>query len=289
VSADKVHLNELGEFLKARRADLAPRAVGLPEDGSLRRVPGLRRDEVARLAAISVDYYTRLEQGRVQASAYVLAALARALRLDDDQRAYLYELAGKSPARPRRRAKQRVRPQLQRTDQLTETPAIVLGRLMDILAWNPLAAALITDFSQIPEAQRNYVRLVFTDPAIRNLYADWETVARMCVALLRMEAAQTPEDPRLAALVGELSVHDPDFREWWAARHVASQRFGTKTLRHPIAGDITLDWDSFSCATDPEQQLIVWTAEPDTPSHQALHFLASWAADPSHPAPDKAD
>jgi transcriptional regulator with XRE-family HTH domain len=279
------HLNELGEFLKARRAELSPRTVGLPETRALRRVPGLRREEVAQLAAISTDYYTRLEQGRLPASASVLATLARVLRLDDDQRAYLYELAGKDTVRPRRAAR-KILPQMRRLlDQLTETPAMVLGRRMDILAWNPLAAALFTDFSKIPEKQRNYVRMVFTDPAMRRLYDDWETIACTAVAILRMEAAaQYPDDLRLSALVGELSVQDPDFRRWWAAHHVAINRAGTKTLHHPVVGEIILDWDTLTCAADPDQHLVIFTAEPGTPSHQALRFLASWATGPHQPS-----
>ncbi|MFJ5110402.1 helix-turn-helix domain-containing protein [Streptomyces sp. NPDC088551] len=276
------HLNELGEFLRARRAGLSPRSVGLPDSGSLRRVPGLRREEVAQLAAISTDFYTRLEQGRIQASAPVLAALARVLHLDDDQRDYLFGLAGKDQKQPRRRALQKVQPQLQRLlDDLTATPAIVLGRRMDVLAWNALAAALVTDFGRIPERHRNYVRLVFTDPAMRTLYSDWETVARTCAAQLRMEAATYPDDPRLTELVGELSVQDPRFREWWAAHHVATLSVGTKKLHHPVAGDLTLDWDTLTASTDPDQQLVIWTAEVGSPSHDGLRILASWAAE--HP------
>ncbi|MFD7119922.1 helix-turn-helix domain-containing protein [Streptomyces sp. NPDC059922] len=281
------HLNELGEFLRARRAGLSPRTVGLPDSGSPRRVPGLRREEVAQLAAISTDFYTRLEQGRIQASAPVLAALARVLHLDDDQRDYLFGLAGKDQKRPRRRALQKVQPQLRRLlDDLTATPAIVMGRRMDVLAWNALAAALVTDFGRIPERHRNYVRLVFTDPAMRTLYSDWETVARTCAAQLRMEAAKYPDDPRLAALVGELSVQDPQFRQWWAAHHVATLSVGTKTLHHPVAGDLTLDWDTLTASTDPDQQLVIWTAEAGTPSHDGLRILASWAADHPRAASD---
>ncbi|MEV6420818.1 helix-turn-helix transcriptional regulator [Streptomyces sp. NPDC051662] len=281
------HRNELGEFLRARRAELSPRAVGLPDSGTPRRVPGLRREEVARLAAISTDFYTRLEQGRIQASSSALASLARVLRLNDDQRDYLFGLAGKDRNRPRRRTLQKVQPQLQRLlDDLTATPAIVMGRRMDVLAWNALAAALVTDFCRIPEKQRNYVRLVFTDPAMRTLYSDWETVARTCAAQLRMEAAKYPDDPRLTALVGELSVQDPRFRQWWAAHHVATLSVGTKRLHHPVAGDLTLDWDTLTASTDPDQQLVIWTAEPGTPSHDGLRILASWAADHPMPASD---
>ncbi|RDG37414.1 helix-turn-helix domain-containing protein [Streptomyces corynorhini] len=274
------HLNELGEFLKARRAELGTRAVGLPDGAGPRRVPGLRREEVAGLAAISTDYYTRLEQGRIQGSAPVLEALARVLHLDDDQRDYLFGLAGKETARPRRRSRQKVQPQLRRLmDDLTATPAVVMGRRMDVIAWNSLAAALVTDFARIPEKHRNYTRILFTDPAMRTLYADWETVARTSVAQLRMEAAKYPDDPRLTALVGELSVQDPDFRAWWAAHQVAALRVGTKTLHHPVAGELILDWDTLTASTDPDQQLVVWTAEVGSPTHDGLRVLASWAAD----------
>lgn len=212
----------------------------------------------------------------------MLDALARVLRLD--QRAYLSELVGKDMARPRRRARQTVQRSLQRLlDDLGCTPALVLGRCLDILAWNPLAAALITDFAQLPVPERNYIRLVFTDPAMRRLYADWETVAHTCVALLRRQAATYPDDPRLIARVGELSVQDRQFRQWWAAHHVAGRGVGTKTLHHPVVGDLTLDWDTLTCATDPDQQLITWTAEPGAPSHDALRILASRNAEHQQP------
>lgn len=279
MSGRTTHRSELGEFLKARRAELTPRQVGLSETGAVRRVPGLRREEVAQLAAISTDYYTRLEQGRIPVSASVLTVLAGALHMDDEQHSYLAELAGKETTRPRRRAGQKVQPSLRRLlDDLGSTPAIVLGRRMDVLAWNPLAAALVADFAQIPAKERNYVRLVFTDPAMRSLYADWEGVAHTCVALLRREAARYPDDPQLTRLVGELSVQDPQFRQWWAAHHVAGKRIGTKTLNHPVVGDLTLDWDTLTCTDDPDQQLITWTADPGTPAHDRLRILASWTA-----------
>lgn len=272
------HLNELGEFLKARRSELSPRTVGLPDSHGRRRVAGLRREEVALLTAISTDYYTRLEQGRLQPSTPVLSTLVRVLHLSDDQRDYLFELAGKQTARPRRRAAQKVRPQLRRLmDDLSTTPAMVLGRRMDILAWNPLASALVTDFSRIPEKQRNYIRLLFTDATLKELYADWETVARTAVAQLRMQAAKYPGDPHLSSLVGELSVRDADFRQWWGGHLVSSVSVGTKKFHHPIAGELLLDWDTLACSTDVEQELVVWTAEPGTPSYEGLRFLSSWA------------
>jgi len=273
--------NELGGFLKARRAELEPRDVGLPDAGTHRRVAGLRREEVAQLAAISTDYYTRLEQGRISASATVLASLARVLRLDDDQRTYMYGLAGKNPAtKPRRRAPQKVKPHMQRVlDHITDTPAIVMTPVHDILAWNQLAAALMIDFGEVPERERNFLRLIFTDPRMRTLYPDWEGLARAVISYIRMEAARKPDDARLAELVGDLSIRDPQFRQWWAGHHVAFKRRGARTYNHPVVGQITLDWNTLTSDAEPDQQLIIYTAEPGSPSEQALQVLAAWAAD----------
>lgn len=277
----EAHLSELGEFLKERRAQLSPRTVGLPESGAPRRVPGLRREEVARLVGISTYSYARLEQGRAPVPRSVLIALVRVLHLDDDQRDHLFELAVSGEYEPRRRPAQKVHPQLRRIlDELTATPALVLGRHLDILAWNPLAAALLTDFDRVPEKKRNYARLLFTDPAFRELYLDWRTNARTCVAHLRLEAARRPGDPGLAALVGELSMADADFRQWWAGRQMTGIRMGTNRLRHPLVGDLTLDWDSLASTADPAQKLVISTADPGTLSHDGLLFLASWTADP---------
>ncbi|MFG2919240.1 helix-turn-helix domain-containing protein [Kitasatospora sp. NPDC048298] len=268
----------LGAFLKARRAQLSPRECGLPETDTARRVAGLRREEVARLAAISVDYYTRLEQGRVRASAPVLTTLARALRLDDDQQTYLYELAGRTDARPRpRRPAQRLRPAMGRLlDQLTDTPALVLGRRLDVLAWNPAATALYTDFAALAPHHRNYLRLLFTEPVVRQLHRNWSHDAREAVAALRMEAAADSGDPDLARLVGELSLQDADFRTWWAEHRVNSAGYGTKHYRHHLVGDLTLDCDTWTSPDGSGQRLMVLTAEPGSPSHDALRILTSW-------------
>lgn len=280
MSGDNSRLKELGDFLRARRGELSPQAVGLPAEPVARRVPGLRREEVARLATISTDYYRRLEQGRITASGPVLDELARTLRLTDDQRTYLFELAGKPSARPRAKPTRAISPQLRRLlDQLPEAVVLVLGSGMDILAWNSLAAALITDFAQIPEDRRNYVRMVFTDPAMRALYPDWADVARRAVTNLHMDAARHPDDPRLAGLVGELSTQDADFRDWWYGQHVEGKGQGTKRFRHPVVGELTLDWDTLICDTAPDQHVIVLTAEPGTPSQDALRILASWAGE----------
>lgn len=209
----------------------------------------------------------------------MLAALVRALHLNNDHRDHLFELAGRQAARPRRQAAQKVQPQLRRLlDDLAATPSVVIGRRMDILTWNPLAAVLLTDFAKVPEMERNYVRILFSDPAMRTLYADWRTVARECVSHLRMMATTYPDDPRLTGLVGELSVHDTDFGRWWRSRHVASRSMGREKFHHPVAGELVLDRDALACGTDPDQEIVVWTAEPDTPSHEGLRVLASWTS-----------
>ncbi|WP_340378234.1 helix-turn-helix transcriptional regulator [Streptomyces sp. SS7] len=282
-------VTELGEFLKACRTRLGPRTVGLPESGTPRRVPGLRREEVAQLVGISTHSYARLEQGRAAVPRTVLVTLARVLHLDDAQRDHLFELAAGAARGPRRRPAQKAHPQLRRLlNELSTSPALVIGRHLDILAWNPLAAAVLTDFGTVPAKKRNYARLMFTDPAFRELCLDWRTNARTCVTHLRLEAARYPGDPGLAALVGELSVADADFRQWWAGRQMNGLRTGTKRLRHPLVGDLTLDWDSLTCTADPAQKLLIATADPGTPSHDGLLLLASWTADPNQPAGDAA-
>jgi hypothetical protein len=163
-------------------------------------------------------------------------------------------------------------------DQLTETPAIVLGRRMDVLAWNPQASALFVDFDALPAGERNYVRLLFGNAQMRALHLDWAEAAATSVATLRMEAAHHPDDPQLATLVGELSVRDADFRTWWASHQVTTASSGTKHYRHPIVGNLTLDCDVWASPDGSEQQLMVLTAEPGTPAHVGLRILASWTA-----------
>lgn len=278
-------MNQFGDFLKARRAQLTPADVGLSETGAPRRVRGLRREEVAQLASISVDYLSRLERGRVPASATVLETLARALRLDDDQRSYAYQLAGKPGTPRRRRAGQKVPPAMLRLlDQLKETPALVVGKRLDILAWNAVAAALYTDFAAYRPPRRNYVYLLFNDPAMRALHADWTKAASTSVETLRMEAAQDPDDPALATLVGELSVQHEEFRAWWAAHRVHLPAAGQKHYRHPVVGELTLDCDMWESPDGAGQRLMILTAEPGTASHDRLRILASWSATP-HTAP----
>ncbi|WP_415105985.1 helix-turn-helix domain-containing protein [Micropruina sp.] len=265
----------LGAFLRTRRAQLTPAAVGLPRSDARRRVRGLRREEVAMLASISTDYYTRIEQGRRPASLGVLDALARGLQLDPDQRAYLFELAGKDDVHPPPSSPQRLRPALRTLlDELTFTPALVVGPRMEILAWNSLAAALMVDFGALPASDRNYVRLLFDSPAMRNLYPSWEAVAITCLGHLRMSASRYPDDPELNALIDEMSARHETFRTLWAAHHVAVRNVGSKVFRHPIIGDVTLQWDTLASVSDPDQELILWTARAGSHSEQALRMLA---------------
>lgn len=270
-------LTALGDFFRARRAEVDP--ASLPA-GSLtgtrrRRVQGLRREEVAQTVGISSDYYTRVEQGRLAPSPQVLDALCRLLRLTPEQTAYAEDLLNRArgiDVTPTGHGAADDRLQLL-LEQLGGLPAMVLGPRMDILAWNPLAAALLTDFSRLPAAQRNYVVMTFTVPAVRELYEDWDDVARTCVGVLRREAARDPEDPELAALVGRLSITDADFRRWWAEHRIDEQDFGAKVLNHPRAGRMRLNWDSFTYAGASDQQLILWSAPPHTSDAEALQRL----------------
>lgn len=268
---------EIGDFLKTRRLAIQPEDVGLSRDsGRRRRAQGLRREEVAELAAISTDYYARIEQGRRAAPWPTLETIAGALRLDQAGRDYLLELSMRPVSRPPRKSKaQRASPHLLRLlDDLATMPGLILGRRMDVLGWNAMAAALmVTDFARLPARQRNYARLVFTDPAVRRLYPDWEQTGRLCVALLHMEVARDPHDPRLAELVGELSIQDVDFRRWWSDHQVAIRNRGVKRFDHPRVGSLTLEWDTLACVGDPDQQLITWSAEAGTASHDRLAEL----------------
>jgi transcriptional regulator with XRE-family HTH domain len=274
--------SKLGDFLRGRRGALEPGQVGLPDDGRLRRVPGLRREELAQLAHVSVDYIVRLEQGRTQrVSRSVLDALADALQLAADERAYLFTLADVAPER-QSVGRPEVHPQLRALlDGMTDIPAMVLHRRMDVLAWNRGAAALLTDFGALPVEHRNLIRLTFLDVTFRRLYADWTRAARECVAVLRMETGQHPHDQSLAALVGELSLRDADFRAWWADHRVRGARQLAKTYHHPVAGTLTLDVQQFTVDAQPDQLLVAYTAAPGSADEEALRFLLQWSAQPA--------
>ncbi len=271
---------ELSQFLQSRRARLHPEDVGLDaEAAGPRRVPGLRREELAQLAGVSVDYYVRLEQGRqVNASDQVLDALARALNLDETEHAHLVALARptaarRSPAIPKQRVRRGTRLLL---DGLTG-PAFILGPRLEVLATNRMARALLCDFDALPPRERNHARWVFLDPATRTLYADWERVARDNVAVLRLAAGRHPDDPELAALVGELSVKSDDFARWWAAHDVLRRSHGTKRFAHPVVGELTISYEALILPDDPEQTLFLYSVEPDSASEAALRLLDSWS------------
>ncbi|MFE9455119.1 helix-turn-helix transcriptional regulator [Streptomyces sp. NPDC006739] len=273
---------ELSEFLRTRRARLKPEDVGLPGFGRYRRVPGLRREELAQLAGVSVGYYTRLEQGNGQhVSAEVLDAIARALRLSDAEHAHLTHLA-----KPKQRKKkpaghtQQVRGPLRMLlDTMEGGPAILVGRRSDILAWNRMAAAVFGDWAELPEHERNWARLVFLRPEYRDLFVDWERKANDVVSQLRMDAGSHPGDPRLSALVGELSVKSEEFRRLWAAHDIKDKCHGIQRLHHPLVGELDLRLESFHLADDHEQTLATYIAEPGSPSAEALRLLASWGTD----------
>ncbi|AZM60356.1 MULTISPECIES: helix-turn-helix transcriptional regulator [unclassified Streptomyces] len=282
---------ELSEFLRTRRARLKPQDVGLPDFGRHRRVPGLRREELAQLAGVSVAYYTRLEQGNGQnVSAEVLDSIARALRLSDAERAHLTHLA--RPKRHRRKQPprtQQVRAALrQLLDSMDTVPAYVVGRRSEILAWNRMAAALFGDWGRMPVQERNWARLVFLNPDYRELFVEWDQKAYDMVGYLRMDAGYHPEDPRLSALVGELSVKSEEFRTLWAAHDVKEKSHGVKRVRHPLVGELTLQWESFRPAADTEQSLVTYFAEPGSPSAEALRLVASWGADAREQGADTA-
>ncbi|MEV7935192.1 MULTISPECIES: helix-turn-helix transcriptional regulator [unclassified Kitasatospora] len=274
----------LSEFLRTRRAQLRPEDVDLPDYGGRRRVAGLRREELAHLAGVSVDYYTRLEQGRVgNPSEAVLDAVARALQLAPDESGHLHRLARPTRRAPRRRtAPQQPRPSLLRLlDQLDHVPALVMGHRMDVLAWNRAAVALFGDYGALPVEDRNIARGTFLDPASRELYGDWTACARENVAFLHLEAGRRPHDPLLAELVGQLCVHSEEFRHLWAEHPVADKTSGRKLFHHPIAGPLDLAYDTLRPADDPDQALVTYTADPHTPSDDALRLLLSWSASAS--------
>ncbi len=269
---------ELSEFLRSRRARLRPEDTGLPVYGGRRRVPGLRREELATLAGVSVDYYVRLEQGRLQnVSESILEAVARALRLDEAERAHLYNIA-KPTRRPGRTRPQSVRPSQQwLLDALYATPAYILGRRLDVMAWNDMASALLTvDLAALPANRRNMGRLVFLDGNAHELWVSWDRKARETLGGLRMQAGHYPDDPQLANLIGELSLKSPEFRQLWAEQTIWATPNGTMQFAHPVVGDLTLAYEALAVPDRPDQVLVVYTAEPGSPSEDALRLLSSW-------------
>ena len=271
---------ELGAFLKARRAALDPADLGLPPGITQRRVQGLRREELAQLSGISVDYYTRLEQGRAKnVSDAVLAALARALRLDAGEESYLRNLA--APKRRERNAPQRVRPELRLLLDAIQAPAFVFGRYLDVLAWNALGGAVSFDYGNLGE--RNIAKLFFLDERAKELHPEWDAVAREVVANLRAESGRHPGDPELARLIGELSLASAEFGKLWAEHTVREKAQGWKVMRNPVVGELRLRYETLRLPDDPGQGLVIYHAEPGSESERALGLLASWIAADERP------
>ncbi|MGI5167578.1 helix-turn-helix domain-containing protein [Spirillospora sp. CA-253888] len=271
----------IGAFLRSRRARLRPEDVGLPVTGRHRRVPGLRREELAQLAGVSVAYLTRLEQDRGDnVSDEVLDAIARALRLSANERAHLVHLARSRHRRGRTPSGQRqVRASLRgMLDAMEDVPAYVTGWRSDILAWNRMAAALFGDWDRMPPEERNWVRLLFLEPGHRELFADWEARAADAVGALRLDAGGHLDDPSLAELVDELSARSPEFRRLWGTHDVKEQSHGVRRLRHPVAGDLDLAFESFRLPDDSEQCLTVYHAPQGSAAVENLRLLASWGA-----------
>ena len=279
--------NDIAEFLTSRRANITPEQAGLPTYGR-RRVPGLRREEVASLAGVSIEYYRRLERGNVSGvSDIVLEALARALQLDEAERAHLFDLAraaGPFAPRPKRPAQQRVRPVVRRILDAIATPAIVRNARVDYLAANASGRALYAPLFESREQPANSARFTFLDPAAVDFYCDWDRVADDLVAHLRSEAGRNPYDRGLSDLVGELSTRSAEFRARWAAHNVRFHRAGTKRLHHPLVGDLALSYETMELAADAGLNVSIYTPEPGSASEDSLRLLMSWAATPDQHA-----
>jgi transcriptional regulator with XRE-family HTH domain len=276
---------EVRQFLSSRRARITPEQAGLEQYGGRRRVPGLRREEVARLAGVSVEYYTRLERGNLAGvSDSVLDAIARALELDRAEHDHLYDLARTAITSGRKRSPASatatgVRPVLQHLlDAITGAPAFIGNNRLDIVAANTLGYALYADMYRGPARPANHSRFIFLDPRSHNFYTDWNSAASANVAILRREAGRNPHDKGITELVGELSMRSDDFRTRWAAHNVRRHYSGTKLFQHPVVGLLELDYQVLELDEDPGHTLTVYPAVPGSPSEEALKLLASWAA-----------
>lgn len=277
--------SELRDFLISRRAKITPERAGLTAYAANRRVPGLRREELAMLVGISVDYYVRLERGGVRTpSDSVLEGISRALQLDETEREHLFALARDTSApTPRRRkpGRQEVREPVQLIlDAMTGTPAYVRNHRLDILAANKLGEALFSPLFADARRPVNVARFVCLDPAAPGYYGDWEAMVDVVVAGLRAESGRSKDDKDLMALIGELTTHSREFSSRWAAHNVRTHRAGAKTLHHPVVGDLTISFEAMELTADPDLVFIAYTAQPGSPSADALSLLASWSATP---------
>ncbi len=285
--------NDIHEFLTSRRARISPEQAGLPAYGEKRRVPGLRREEVAILAGISVEYFTRLERGNTKGvSESVLEGISRALQLDEAERSHLTDLVRTAsttqPAR-RRPTQQRVRPSVQRILDAMTAPVYLRNGRLDILAANQLGYALYSEVFRDPVRPANTARFIFLDPRATDFFVDWESIASDAVAILRAEAGRDPYDRALSDLIGELSTRSEEFRVRWGAHNVKFHRTGVKRLHHPLVGDLTLTYEAFELPADAGQRMLVYTAEPGSPSQEALDLLASWTSTPHQISAEPAD
>lgn len=278
------HRDEARDFLSSRRARITPEQAGVETFGTRRRVTGLRREEVARLAGVSIDYYTRLERGNLQGvSDSVLDAIGRALQLDPAEQEHLRDLSLHQNETPRRAGRvvpvAAVRPELQHLlDVVTDAPAMIINNRQDIVAANALGFAMHSDLVAAPARPMNFSRFIFLDPQARNFYQDWQRAAHTNVAILRREAGRTPNDKDLAALIGELSMRSDDFRGLWAAHDVRRHYAGVKSFRHSVVGPLELHFQTLELAEDPGLALTIYPATPGSPTADALRVLASWAA-----------
>jgi hypothetical protein len=270
--------NEIQRFLTTRRARITPAEAGLRATGGRRRVPGLRREEVALLAGISAEYYIQLERGTVRGvSDDVLDAIGRALQLDEVERTHLFDLVHAAKQRPTRRGQppQQLRRSVQRVlDTITDAAAFVRNGRLDILSANGLGYALYADAFANPQRPTNLARFVFLDPRSQIFYRDWDSIADATVGSLRAEAGRDPYDSELTGLVGELSMRSDDFRVRWGTHDVRLYSSGTQPFHHALVGDLTLDYEAFDPVADLGLTMIVYAAEPGTPSHDALQRLA---------------
>jgi transcriptional regulator with XRE-family HTH domain len=276
--------DEVREFLISRRANVTPEQAGLPDFGGERRVPGLRREEVAMLAGVSLDYYTRLERGNIRgASDSVLDAIARALQLNDPEREYLFDLARTAPAaataRNRRPTPQAVRTSVQRVLDNMTVPAIVYNAMQDLVAANLMGRALYAPhFERRDDGTPNIARFVFLDPRARDFYVDWPLARRLVAAMMRLEAGRDPLNEELTALIGELSTLSPQFREDWAGHDVHEHRTGVKSFRHPEVGVVEVAFDVFEMPGEAGLQIVTYSVPPGSDSADKLALLAAWAA-----------
>lgn len=277
--------NDVREFLTTRRARITPKQAGLPDFNVRRRVPGLRREEVALLAGMSVEYYIRLERGNLKGvSEALLESLVRALQLDDAERNHLYDLVrtaneGATPRARRASPTRHVNEALQQLlDAMRDVPAFIQNGLLDVLATNALGQALFSHLFEQPQRPPNFARYVFLDPRAEGFYRDWNVAATQTVALLRAEAGRSPHSPRLSDLIGELSTRSQPFRTLWAAHDVREHSTGVKSIVHAVVGAIDINYEAMQLSSERRLQLIAYSARPGSPAADALRVLASWAA-----------